>query len=700
MSERVRFVGDEGGFTTPAAAVALLLVCSLLFMSLHGYRVGTRSGQIQYVADAGALAADNVVAEFVTAGQVVDALLLSCSLLGLTVYAVSAVAAFIPGGAGVAADLAQVGSKILKFRDRIADSAIKGLDQAQKALPALAALRASACVEANAAASGIDYKGFAVTFPLQGVQVSLADDTGVEEAAEDIESRQDDIQRDAVEQQRKQEQLDQAKHDAWYADCGSSGMNMRERAARLAGLSGASNPTFSSPDTWSFAVALQRAKSYYAARYEAEPGSSFDGSPELVSESVARKRFYEYALSEVSKGSVSYTATGLELPELKPLARNNQQVKQTVLYTERVYPVSLNGSERVIHGYAGCPRYQEGSPAGTASAQDEDTGNVRRCDVCKFSALTLGRVPSASTSIDNGFEYYYRKVVEAANSYRDAAADLEELNNRLENHEQKIEDDIAKAVESLAGSRYDPQPPGRYGCVCIVYAPETGLGSLPFLREDGRIASRVAISGATLAADPGEEGGNVVSDIANGLMPESMPGSGLLHIVLGAWGSLLKAYTGGVESVDRAFQSVLGAIPLVGTDLSSWAAEGFQDALTSAGLAPADLSTYKPVLVNTSHVLERDGGAAAQALLSAKRAADAYGAASVGDFQVLVDQLDSMGALAEAPSGDMVIAELPFSSFGSGVSDDSLSLSAPSDLSASFDSLRSELALLDSGGSS
>lgn len=69
MSTRMPFMRAEGGFTTPAAAVALLVVCALAFVCTRGITVGSRSGQIQYVADAGALAADNVVAEFVTAGR-------------------------------------------------------------------------------------------------------------------------------------------------------------------------------------------------------------------------------------------------------------------------------------------------------------------------------------------------------------------------------------------------------------------------------------------------------------------------------------------------------------------------------------------------------------------------------------------------------------------------------------------------------
>ena len=670
MRVHVQFTKADGGFTTPAAAIALLLVLSLLFACMHGYRAGTQSGQIQYVADAGALAADNVVAEFVTAGQVVDALLFSCTMLGLTVYAVAAVAAFIPGGGGVAAQLSQVGGKILQFRDKMAKSAVKGLEQIQKALPAVAAARAAACIQANATASGVEYTGTAVTFPLSGVDVRLPDDSEVEEAAADIEGRQEDIQEKSVARQQAQERLDSAKERAWRSDCGSGGMNMQERAAHLAGLSGAENPVYATVDAWSFSVPLRRAQAYYAARYRAEPGASYSGSPELVSESVARKRFYQYAQDEVAKGSVAHTSTGLELPSLVPLARNNQQVKQTELYTESVYPVSQRGNARTIHGYAGCPRYQEETPAGTASVRDEDQGAVQRCDVCKFSALTLGRVPSASTSISNGFEYHYRKVVEAADDYRAAAQELQQLDAELEKHKEHIENDLTKAAESLKGTRYDPQPPGRYGCVCIVYAPSAFSGRLPFVEANDGLDARIAISGATLAADPSGDEGDVITDIASGLMPESVPGSSILHVALGAWGSMLRAYVGGADALESAFHEVLGAIPLVGNDLSSWAADGFSSVLTSAGLEPPDLSTYKAVLVNTSHVLERDGGTAAQALLSAKRGADAYGAASVGDVKAFCDQLSSAVGSEDAPSGgSLTVMELPFSLFGFGLTD-------------------------------
>lgn len=693
MRVRMPFMKDERGFAAPAAAVALLLSCSLLFAGVHGYVVSSRSGQIQYVADAGALAADNVVARYVVAGQAVDALLLSCSLLAVCTYAASAVAAFIPGAQGFSVQAAAAGKKVLTFRDKAAKKAQKGLDKAAKALPALCAVAATECIQANASASGIAYTGTAVAFPSDMPVVKLASADEAQDALDDVEEQGGEVQEKAAEREKAAQELDAAKEEAWRYDCGASGMSMRERAGKLAGLSGAANPSYSTVDSWSFKAPLERAKAYYRARCMAEPAEAYAGSPELISESVARKRFYKYALEEVSKGSVGTSSSGGELPNLKLLARNTQQIKQTWLYTESIYPVSQGKKGKLtIHAYSGCPVYARQAAAGAASARDVDAGQVQRCDTCKFSAATLGRVPAASTSIDNGFEYYYRKVVEASQRYKEKAQEASTLDKELGKHKDAMEKDIQEALSSLAGARYDPQPPGRYGCVCIVYAPDTSLSALPFVAAGNTLPARVALSAATLAPDEQDDAGDAVSDIAQGLLPQDAPGSGVLHSVLGAWGSALKAYAGGTQGVKELFRSLAASIPVVGTDLSAQVSDGMDAALSAAGLEPADLTTYKPVVVNSSHVLAADGGATAQALLRAKSTAAAYGAASVGDLEAFASSLGDLEGAGAALSDDgLTILESPTSVFGSGCNVGDIVMSAPSDLASRYEDARSAL---------
>lgn len=680
------FVRREGGFTTVGVAVALLLVFSLLSVSLHAYWTGTRSGNVQYVADAGALAADEAVAQFVTAGQVVDAVLLSMSLLSVTVYAVSAVAAFIPGAQEVAAELVRVGSQVVKARQKFYESASKGLDTAQKALPALCAVKAAQCVEANARASGLDYKGIAVTMPADGVQVSLADAGEVEEAGREIEQADEEIASKTREDEQARKELSDAKERGWRADCGGDGADMQERAGKLAGLSGAQNPSAASPESWSFSMGLERVRSYYAARLSQEPAEAASGTPEEVAESVARKRFYRYALETVSQGSVPTDAQGNEYPDLKGLARNTEQIRATVLYTEAVYPTSVEGEKRVLHAWTGCPEYAKGQPGGLAAVSGIDDGSLATCPQCKMRPLTLGRVPSPSTSIGNGFEYYYKELVEAAEAYRNAQEQHAQLGGELQELGQGVKGSIERALSSVAGARYDPQPPGRYGCICIVTASEASVPFLGSFSAGGdSLGTRIAISAATLAPDAATDAGSVITDVAAGMLPAESAGGALLGTVMGGWGKLLEVYTKGNDGMVEAFNTVLGGIPVVGDSLSGWAADTFRDAIKAAGLEPADLSTYRPVLVNSSHVLARADGRLAGALAKMKQAAETAGKVQAEGFSVLLDELEQMPDTGECLDAEgFSIAQMPLDVLGLGGAAEKLVLSAPTNLQQAY----------------
>lgn len=692
MNAPMTFKRQEGGFTTPAAALAILVACSLVFVCTRTTTIGSRSGQIQYVADAGALAAENVIAEFVTAGQVVDAVCISLSLLGLTAYAASAVAAFIPGAQAAAAEIAQAGSKVLQARDRFAESAIQGLDAAQRALPAICAVRAAQVIQKNAEASGTPYVGTAIVSPMKGASIDIPDGAKVKEAAQEIESKEGGIQEAAKRQEEAQKREDAAKRRAWLADCGSDGMNMFERAKKLSTIAPSRNPKYSSPERWTFAVALARAKAYYNARFAAEPGASALGSPELIGESVARKRFYAYAKAQVSKGFIDRTASGAEAPHLVYLARNTQQIKETFLYTEAIYPVSNNNGTAYLHAYQGCPEYQAGSPAGKASVSSIDSGSVHRCDTCKFNARTLGRVPSASTSINNGFEFHYKALVDAANDYVAAVNDGEQAKQDLVREKSSIGTLLKEAMESLKGARYDPQPPGRYGCICIVMAPSSPAGDVAFVQDDAKLPSRVAISGATLAPDGTDEQSSVISEVAQGLIPSGSLGSGILKALFNAWSSMLMAYSGSCEGIKAGFRKSLGTIPFVGTALSNSAVSAFEGALTSVSLQPPDLSTYKPVLVNTSHIVERDDGKIAEVLGNLKQSAQIYGAAYMHDLAALAKDLAGLDSISDfLDDRGLKLASIPLGSIGLGSKDATLYLPVPKDLKARLEETLSSL---------
>lgn len=676
----------EEGFTTVGTAVALLLAIVLAFGGVQACWVQSRSGQVQYVADAAALAADGVVAEYVVYAQTIDAAILSLSLIGLASYAASAVAAFVPGGEGVAAKFVELGSKVFETRESFAKSAVKGLNMAQKLMPAICTKRAYDVLEANSAASGISYHGVAVPLPLTGEKLSVSGGDELRDATEEIASKEQEVEEEVKKQEKAREEMEQAKERAWQADCAGN-VCMRERASTLAGLSGAVNPQYTDVDSWSFSVPIERAKAYYKARQKQEAGSSYGGSPELVAESVARKAFYGYAAATVSKGSVSVDSQGNEAPRLQSLARNKEQMKKTYLYTESAYPVCQGSKGKVLHAYEGCPGYVKGSPAGRASVSAIDAGEMSECAECKFSIVTLGRVPSASTSIDNGFEYYYRLVVEASEDYRSAAREVEKSSGKLRDAAEEMQGSFKDALSSLAGMRLNIQPPGRYGCVCIVVADEStaSIGG-SFARGQTTLAPRVAVSAATLAEDEAVDQAQVISNVGSGLVPQECVTGALAKALFGAWGKALGAYAQGVTGVEEVIKGALASIPLVGTDLSAWVADGFSDAATASGLAPAELKAFKPVLVASKDVLEADGSSLSGALLSAKRGAELASEVSIGELSNAIEMLKGLDLGEGEVSTDdvLVLATLSLSLGNLGVGERPIGISEMGDLVSLF----------------
>ena len=92
---------DEEGFTTTSMVLSLLVTLALLFTSAQVYRIQTASAEVQDVADAAALAAENQVAEFMLVARFCDAVVLSLSLTGITVTGLGIAALCTPVTASI-----------------------------------------------------------------------------------------------------------------------------------------------------------------------------------------------------------------------------------------------------------------------------------------------------------------------------------------------------------------------------------------------------------------------------------------------------------------------------------------------------------------------------------------------------------------------------------------------------------------------
>jgi uncharacterized membrane protein len=106
-------------------AVSLLLIVALVVTAAQVRWLGSRSADVQNVADSAALASANMVCEVQTSAQLADATLLSLGLLGLGIDSVGVVAACVPGGQGAAKALFKLGGKTFKARDKAAKAAVK-----------------------------------------------------------------------------------------------------------------------------------------------------------------------------------------------------------------------------------------------------------------------------------------------------------------------------------------------------------------------------------------------------------------------------------------------------------------------------------------------------------------------------------------------------------------------------------------------
>lgn len=652
------FRDDEGGFTTVAVAVALMLSLTLVFAAASAGWVASRSSEVQRVADASALAGANAVAAFSTVAQVLDACVLSLGVTGMVVYGAGLVASCVPGLTAVGAQLCATGGQILEARRGFARSAASGLERLEAALPTLVVANSASCVAANGE-DGLSYVGCALPVPLESgsdfsALLADADDAPLDGLSE----RMRDASLDA---QEARERADEALERGWMADCGSRPHSLHERAGALAGLPSSANPHYPSCETWGFGVPLVRARAYYAARLANE--RVVGSTPEELTDAACRRAFYEYALGRVRSGSWAEHPDGTVEADLPLLPRNADETRATELYTRVAWPCTDEGGSRTLHSSLDCPG-ATGGPSGSASLAQLDAGVVSRCPQCQMDVGDLGRVASASTSIENGFEHHWRIIVEASEDYEAARDDLAAAEARTRELAEEGELEFERALEQLTTGRPTLRPPGAWGCVAVVARPEgtvvpTEL-TASFL-SSAELPAGAAVSAATLAPDESTAENNVLASFFDSLSASDSVLGGALDGVMELWGSLLVGYGsahGRVAEVGEGFLERLDGV--MGGSVGAWLRDQLGGVMRDLGLEPVDMRLRKPVLTNSRDVLERGGVdqvSAVRDLLS--RLPDS---ASVADLARAVG-VTPPAALGE---GGLTVAELPIP--GTGVS--------------------------------
>ena len=613
-----RFVRDDGGFTVAGAAVALLLSCALVFASVQVFRVQSVAAEVQHVADSIAVAAENEVASFVTAVRVCDAVLLTMSLAALTLMGVGVVCMCAPPPAPAIGDEAIEAAKgFIDARNAVGEKMVAALNTMQEALPASAIAHGSA-LAMESSSSAVGYAAFVELAPMDAPDVALSRDFDDAPIADEVEGGAAELKDSSAAAEEAMSRMERFNREAFLHDCGNApGYCMQERARCLAGLDESDNPMYHSELTWDFHAPLLRASKYYEARCEQE--APIDSSPAERARSALRERFYAYAYETVSKGFVMSGPEGITDMVFPLLPRNTETMMETRLYTECVYPVSEEDGIAVIHAFDGCPG-QSAPTSVSGSLREMDEGVYEECPVCGLNPEAMGKVAAASSSIENGFEYHYGKVAEAATGYMEAKREYDALTSETKDTARDLFETIMDGIARACDCRIEAYPPGRFGAICAVAADWSNAPSpYPFAEGvDG--GAGAAISAAVLVDDEDE---NCVAAFADGVA--EMAGIADLvggHSVIGSvWTSLLDLYANGVDALEEGLSETVGSLPLGNEGgLGRWAADAFMEALSRIGLAPPHTAMPKAVLINTMHVAAQSDGPLATAIREVKDA--------------------------------------------------------------------------------
>lgn len=601
---------NEEGFTTLAFALVILVVLSLIFASAHFAHNQTQASEIQAVADSAALAGANVISRYMTAATVLDACVLSLGLLGMTSLAFGLVLAAVPALAKFSVPVIKAAKSILETRDKFGKSVYEGLSKLEKGLPYLVAANSIAVIRANSSDT-VSYVGLALPFPKDGTDSAFEVLESLDEEAKDLEDSSDEVKNLAQEAEEFKEKAQAELEKAWFADCGNKPYSMYERSLNKAHLSASLNPYYPNYKLWDISKGLSRAQNYYQARINIE--ASEGASLEEQVKSVSRLEFYKLAKELCESSYIHRDADGFIELDLKELPKNTQSMRLTHCYSDVKWPVSLEGDYKVIHFSHACPGMR-GVFLGSAALSSVEAGSVYTCADCNFSIQSLGKVPQASTAINNGFEYHYK-------AYREAAYAYAELHNQYVQKEidarkasEKGQNALKSALDKLKAKRPKLTPPGRYGVVSVVVDGKEKAAQEKLVNtfsKGAKLPERAAIAGAVLAPEESDEGKNILTEFFEGLKAKAPDDIGIffVDVLFDMWGGLLQAYSDGFNgetSLQKQFDEQLSSMGTFNS-ISHWISGAIKEILTDFGLAPPDLRSKKPVLTNTVNIFEASG---------------------------------------------------------------------------------------------
>jgi tetratricopeptide (TPR) repeat protein len=391
-------------------------------------------------------------------------------------------------------------------------------------------------------------------------------------------------------------------------------------------------------DAWSFDVGLSRVKAYYTARLNSTDEYNNATSIKEKAQVILQKRFYAYALEELESAYIYDDGENFDY-YLPQFYKNMEEFRKTSLYSEAIYPITYSGEAKTMHAWDGCPNASGSSEVGSPSLLENE--HFEMCDQCDFEFQSISNVASANTSISTGFEYHYAGFRQAVEDYKKAYDEAKPALDSAKNTVNSLLDSIKDVFANAQNARINVEPPGANGNITIAVnvgkaSLDTGIEGI-FLKGGTTLGTRAAVSAAGLASDTSSDGGTIITNLLDGF-DLGVVGSGVESLVLGAWSSLLKAYSDGQSAVSSAMQSALSSMSTnTVSGLGNWASGVIGDVVDAAGLAPADVDVKKAVLVNTARVAAGDSNGFGVKFLEVKRKVLLSSTSSPDAFSVLLE---------------------------------------------------------------
>ena len=592
-------IREKKASASVASAVAIFVSVALVFGGVKLYQIESKGASIQESADASALAAEGEVAKFYTIANTADTAILAMNTTEAAIYAASVISACV-GNIPLSADLAANATKVGNARTKFATQAKKTLNQYQKALPAIAAGKACLVGSKNTS-DGTELKALAVLVPKDGVDLNI-DTSELDSAGDDVKNKAEDAKNKGEELQKLEEELSRIDAQAYYYDCGANpGYCLYERAGALSSISGSSNPFYSSADSWDFNVAFMRSKAYFNARKNDENPLSYSDVREQA-RSYLRADYYKYVSKKINECYSKGKGSG-DLYDWPDIYHDAQGFRESEEYGKVRYPVTEADGIYKMHANSNLPCAQ--NYVGWGSCAGFDAGGYEICEICEFSASNTGNIGSATTNTKSGFEHYFQAIKDLKRQHDDVQQKYDEAYEKMKGAVDDANGSISNFLSAAKRARITPEPPGRDGAVGIVVvnnnSKETTISNA-FVKGNIKMGKTAAVSGAVLKVDEKESGLGLITERLKG----SSSGSGAASET---WQNTLSDFGNAKSSSSSSLDSATGDIKGAGKNkISKYSQNLFGQTLDSFGLAPSDLSAYKPVITNTSNVVKNDDG--------------------------------------------------------------------------------------------